>query len=82
MTPTCAISAGISDVRCGPLQAPDRAATANAAGGATTPASSRPTRLRVTDKFNGVDRGRWRAMPATVVDFPFPVTVPCSGTAG
>ena len=35
--------------------------------------------LRVTDRFNGVDAGGG-ADAATVVDFPFPVTIQCSGT--
>jgi hypothetical protein len=34
----------------------------------------------VTDKFNGVAGAGGGSEAATLVDFPFPVTVPCSAT--
>jgi acyl-homoserine-lactone acylase len=75
-----AISAVITDVRCGPLQAPDRCGDPNAAGQRDYVGELEATTIfRVTDRLNGVDASGGEDA-ATVIDFPFPVTVQCSGT--
>jgi hypothetical protein len=72
------IAANLTDVRCagsGPGCGPAN----SAAGDDYTGELEATADLRVTDKFNGStpDGG---TEPGTVVDFPFPVTVPCSAT--
>jgi len=74
------IEADITDLRCLPGQDTATCGDANlAAGPDYTGELEAVANLRVTDRYNDVaaDGG---SDPATVVDFPFPVTVPCSGT--
>jgi len=74
------ISASITDVRCGSLQEGDMCGGQNAAAGSDYIGELEATAdLRVTDRFNGVEAGGGEDA-ATSVDFPFPVTIQCSGT--
>jgi hypothetical protein len=74
------ITASLSDVRCagsGPACGPANAAAGDDYTGELVATAD----VRLTDKFNGSspDVG---TEPGTVVDFPFPVTVPCSASPG
>jgi hypothetical protein len=73
------ITAGLSDVRCagsGPA-----CGAANAAGGSDyTGELEANMQVRLTDKYNGTSAGGGTD-PATVVDFPFPVSLSCAATA-
>jgi acyl-homoserine-lactone acylase len=74
------ITASISDVRCGSLPAGPPCTIGNSAGGEDyTGELEAVADLRVTDKFNDVGASGGTDA-ATVVDFPFPATVPCSAT--
>jgi hypothetical protein len=74
------ITASIADVRCGLLQEGYPCVDQNAAAGRDYLGELEAVAdLRVTDRFNGesVEGG---SDAATLFDFPFPVTIPCSGT--
>jgi hypothetical protein len=68
--------ASVSDVRCLPGEAACGAANSNA-GSDYTGELQVSFRLRVTDRLNGAAL----TDPATTVDSPFRVTVPCVATA-
>jgi hypothetical protein len=74
------ITASITDVRCDSQREGGPCVDGNAAGGRDYLGELEAVAdLRVTDRFNGesADGG---SDPATVVDFPFPVTMQCAGT--
>jgi acyl-homoserine-lactone acylase len=75
-----AISASLTDLRCTPGQGTTTCGDANSGGPADyTGELEAVANIRVTDKFNDLAAGGGTD-PATVVDFPFPVTFSCSGT--
>ncbi len=72
------IAAELTDVRC--AAAGPTCGAANAAGGSDyTGELQANMQVRLTDKFNDASAGGGTD-PATVVDFPFPVTLSCAGT--
>src|SRR6185436_4892202 len=74
------ISAALTDLRCTPGQDTATCGDPNAvAGGDYTGELQAVADLRLTDKFNGTG-AEGGTDPATVADFPFPVTLPCTGT--
>jgi hypothetical protein len=74
------LKAQITDVRCKPGGGTFACGSANAADGPdyTGELQFNPT-VRLTDHFNAVSPGGG-ADPATVIDIPFPVNIPCSAT--
>jgi acyl-homoserine-lactone acylase len=75
-----AMSAVITDVRCGLAQVPDPCGEPNAAGQRDYVGELEATTVfRVTDRLNGVDASGGDDA-ATVIDFPFPLTMQCAGT--
>ena len=74
------ISAALTDLRCTPGQDTATCGDPNAVAGADyTGELQAVADLRLTDKFNGTG-AEGGTDPATVADFPFPVTLPCTGT--
>jgi acyl-homoserine-lactone acylase len=74
------IAASITDVRCDALSQDGPCVDPNAAAGPDYVGELEAVaELRVTDKYNDPSPGGGTE-PATVVDFPFPVTMQCAGT--
>jgi hypothetical protein len=72
------IRASVSDVRCKPGTAANVCGSANAVGGADyTGELQGDATLRLTDHYNGPNHDE----AATVVDIPFPISMPCTSTA-